>query len=237
MIWISFEALGIIFIIVILLAIGGVHLIVSHLYTIVLILVFFMGLAFLIIEIASAISKKRPIYLLNGLLGCAFFLFGFELLYETISLINGSVRLLESTIIFAIICVILTAIIISSYHCEKKSKYRILSLIHSILIIAITCIIPFIGVNRYFHNEIESISIDNSSKLEIQQDSNIYLEVNLNSGNTFNSSWYPLDLKIPVGTLKKGTQVYFSGDSYGEYYKVTDGQKVGYVKKDNLTEN
>lgn len=71
-VFVSFDVVGIIFLVLVLLAIGGVQLVVSHLYEIVLIMAILMGLCFLIGEIVNAISKKRPIYILNGLFGGGF---------------------------------------------------------------------------------------------------------------------------------------------------------------------
>lgn len=234
---VPFEVVGFIFLVLVLLAIGGIQLVVNHLYNIVLAMAILMGLCFLIGEIVNAISKKRPIYILNGLFGGTFFLFGFELLYETMSLISGSVHLLKATIIYAIICVVLTIIIFASHKSEEKLRYKILSLIHCVLILFILWVIPFAGVKKYSQNEANLIFADENSELEVLQDSEIYIEVDLSSGNRFDFSWYPIDIQMSFGTFKKGTCVYFSGDEYGEYYKVTDGKKVGYVKKENLREH
>ncbi len=236
-VFVSFDVVGIIFLVLVLLAIGGVQLVVSHLYEIVLIMAILMGLCFLIGEIVNAISKKRPIYILNGLFGGGFFLFGFELLYETTSLINGSVHLLKSTIIYLIISIVLTIIIFSSHICEEKIIYKILSLIHCVLILLIMLVIPFVGVKKYSQNEANLILMDENSELEVIQDSEIYIEVDLSSGNRFEFGWYPMGIQTSFATLKKGTNVYFSGDEYGEYYKVTDGKKVGYIKKEDLREH
>ena len=95
---IFFVSIEFIFLAIILLAVCGVYFVINHLYNIALILTTLMGIFFLIGEISEAISKRRKIYILNAFLGGAFFLVGFEVIYETLSLINGSTDLLKVVI-------------------------------------------------------------------------------------------------------------------------------------------
>ena len=235
LVFIPFDILGIILIVIIFLAISGVDLIVKNLYNIVLSLTVLIGLSFLSGEIAKAISKKRPLYILNALFGCVFFLFGFEILYETIALVMGSVDIMKSIIIYVTICGILSFIIFCSHNLEEKTRYRVLALLHIIVIVVISCAIPFIGINMYYKNELESIQQNNASELTIVNDTKIYFRVDLSSSQKYNSSWYPLEIAASFGTFKQGTKVYFDGDDYGEYYKVTDGEKAGYVLRTDLS--
>lgn len=235
-VFIPFDILGIILIVIILLAIAGVDLIIQNLYGIVVFMTVLIGLSFLIGEIAKAISKRRPLYILNALFGCVFFVVGFEILYETIALVMGSVDILKSIIIYAILCGILSFIIFCSHNLEEKRQYRVLALIHIVVIIVTSCAIPFIGIGMYNKNESESIQQNNASELTVVKDTEIYLRVRLSSGHKYGSSWYPLEITASFGTFKKGTKVYFDGDDYGEYYKVTDGEKAGYVLQADLSD-
>lgn len=234
-VFIPFDILGIILIVIILLAIAGVDLIIQNLYGIVFFITVLIALSFLIGEIAKAISKKRPVYILNALFGCVFFVVGFEILYETIALVKGSVDILKSIIIYVIICGILSFIIFCSHNLEEKMRYRVLALLHIVVIVVTSCAIPFIGVGMYYKNESESIQQNNASELTVVKDTKIFLRVRLSSGHKYGSSWYPLEMTASFGTFKQGTKVYFDGDDFGEYYKVTDGEKAGYVLQADLS--
>ena len=234
-VFIPFDILGILLIVIILLAIAGVDLIIQNLYGIVVFITVLIGLSYLIGEIAKAISKKRPVYILNALFGCVFFVVGFEILYETIALVKGSVDILKSIIIYVIICGILSFIIFCSHNLEEKMRYRVLALLHIVVIVVTSCAIPFIGISMYNKNESESIKQNNASELTVVKDTKIYFRVNLSSGHKYGSSWYPLEMTASFGTFKQGTKVYFDGDDFGEYYKVTDGEKAGYVLQADLS--
>lgn len=234
MIWISYRMLGIIFIIIILFALGGAHLVLSHLYNIILTFTILLGISFLIAELIRSLTEKKYLYILNGFLGLLFFIFGFELLYETVSLVKSDNCLLETSILFAIIGVLLTIIIWKSHKSKDFSKYKLYSFIHCGVIIIYMLLTPILGINIYYEHENKSISTQEMCKMKVLEDANLYLRVDLSNNSTINSNWYPIDLKIPLETVKKDTIVFYTGEEFGDYYKITTNKKTGYVEQNSL---
>lgn len=130
------------------LAVGGVTLIAQNLYGIILGISVLIGLGILTNEIRNAISKSRKIYILNGVLGLIFSIFGFELLYEAISLAEGEVHLFNTTIIYIILMAILMGIMRCS-HERDEAEYKKFAAVHCMLVVALILIIPLIGTKAH----------------------------------------------------------------------------------------
>ena len=216
-----------------LLVIGGAALVVKNLYGIIIGVSVLIGLRILINEIRNAISKNRKIYILNGIFGLIFSIFGFELVYEALSLAKGEVHLFQATIIYIILMIVLVGIM-SYSHAKDKNEYKVSAIIHGMLVISMILVIPWIGTKGYSSNCFKKTDFTQQSKVEVLQDSEIYYHVDLSSTNHYSSSWYPIDLKISFGRFRRGTQLYVTGKEYGEYCEVTDGRRIGYIDKSDL---